>query len=134
MHAILASALIAFGDQQAAADHIERHFELVTTELLPAPPLPPGGALALDVVPGRTYEIPLAVEAGETLSILTSSHSFYDTILVLLGPDGSPVLGSDDFKGYFAGFDWVADTTGTYNLRVNFFEAVNYGQLDVTRR
>jgi hypothetical protein len=35
--------------------------------------------------------------AGETVSLLTSSRT-RDTILVLLAPDGTPVLGSDDYR------------------------------------
>jgi tetratricopeptide (TPR) repeat protein len=134
VHAILASSLLAFGDLAGAGEHIERHFELVTTDLVPAPELVPGGTVSVDEVPGRAHEIPLQVTAGETLSIATSSHDFYDTILVLIGPDGTPVLGSDDFAGYFAGFDWVAPATGRYTLRVTFFESVIYGQIQVTRR
>ena len=41
----------------------------------------------------------LAVAAGETVSIATSSKDFWDTILILFAPDGTPVLGSDDYKG-----------------------------------
>ena len=52
---------------------------------------------------------------------------------VLLAPDGTPVLGSDDYKGYFAGFNWVAPQSGTFHLLVTFFESVNYGELLVQR-
>jgi hypothetical protein len=53
--------------------------------------------------------------------------------MVLLAPDGTPVVGSDDFKFYYAGFDWVAQGTGTYRLQVTSFESVNTGVLVVTR-
>ena len=89
--------------------------------------------MTLDLVPGRTYEIPIAVNAGETISIATSSHDYWDTIVVLLAPDGTPVIGSDDDNAYFAAFDWVAAETGTYLLQVTFFESVNQGELVVTR-
>ena len=39
VHAILAFAQLAFGNDGAAATHIERHLELVTTELLTSAPL-----------------------------------------------------------------------------------------------
>jgi len=75
---------------------------------------------------------------GEGLSILTGSRDFYDTILVLLAPDGPPVLGSHDygqyFAGeYFAGFQWVAVATGTYRIWVTSFESVNTGDLIASR-
>jgi hypothetical protein len=87
----------------------------------------------MDLVPGRTYEIPVAATAGETISIATSSRDFWDSIAVLLAPDGSPVVGSDDDNAYFAAFDWVAPATGTYRLQVTSFESINTGELVVTR-
>jgi hypothetical protein len=98
-----------------------------------ASPLAAGGSLSLDLVPGRTYEIPIPATAGETISIATSSKDFYDSIAVLLAPDGTPVVGSDDANAYFAAFDHVAEATGTYRLQVTSFEAVSTGKLVVTR-
>jgi tetratricopeptide (TPR) repeat protein len=133
VHAILASSYLAFGDLAAAAREIERHIELVTTALVATSPLGAGSSSSLDLVPGRTYDIPISAAAGETVSITTSSKDFYDTILVLLAPDGTPVVGSDDYKGYFAGFVWVAPAGGTYRLRVTSFEGVDTGTLLVAR-
>jgi tetratricopeptide (TPR) repeat protein len=133
VHAILAAAYNTFGDLLAGATHIRRHLELVTTEVLTAPALTPGETLGLDLVPGRTYAIPVAATAGETISISTSSRDIWDSIALLLAPDGSPVVGSDDANAYFAEFEWVADETATYMLHVTSFEAVSTGELDVTR-
>lgn len=133
VHAILATSYAAFGDQLAAAAEIQTHIALVTTEYLPASPLDAGASLSLDLVPGRTYDIPVTVTAGETLSIMTGSPDFWDTILVLLAPDGTPVLGSDDYQFYYAGFEWVAQATGTYHLQVTSFESIDTGELRVTR-
>jgi hypothetical protein len=134
VHAILAAAYMSFGNQSAAAAEIRTHMELVTTELIQGSPLSVGVTQTLPLVPGRSYQIPVSVTAGETLSILTSSRDFYDTILVLLAPDGTPVLGSDDYRQYFAGFQWVAPTSGTYEIWVTSFESVNTGDLVVSRR
>ena len=133
VHAIIAAAHNAFGDLATAAAHIQAHNDLVTTDLAPAPALAPGGALSLDLVPGRTYAIPVAVTAGETISISTGSPDFWDTIAVLQAPDGTPVVGSDDARKYFAAFDWVAEETGAYTLEVTSFESVSTGELVVTR-
>jgi len=133
VHAIIAASHNVFGDLAIAAAHIQRHNDLVTTELLPAPALAPGGSLSLDLVPGRTYAIPIAVTAGQTISIATGSHDFWDSIAVLQAPDGTPVVGSDDARKYFAAFDWVAEETGTYTLQVTSFESVSTGTLVVTR-
>ncbi len=133
VHAILATAYLSFDELAAAANHCHRHIELVTTELLTTSAITAGTSLALDLVPGRTYEVPVMAIAGAPISILTSSHDFIDTILVLLAPDGSPVVGNDDYKQYFAGFKWVTETTGTYRLLVTSFESVSTGELVVTR-
>lgn len=135
VHAILASSHLAFGDLLAAATHIQHHIELVTTELVTASPLAAQSSLALDLVPGRTYEIPVAATAGQTIAITTSSprNEIWDTIAVLLDPDGSPVVGSDDANKYLAAFAWDATVTGTYRLRVTSFESVSTGGLVVKR-
>jgi len=118
----------------AAATHIATHIQQVTTELLTTSPLPDQASMALDLVPGQTYEIPMVVSGGESISIVTSSNDYWDTILILLDPDGSPVLGSDDSWKYFAAFDWTAPSSGTYRMRVTFFESVITGTLLVSRK
>jgi tetratricopeptide (TPR) repeat protein len=133
VHAILASAYNTFGNIEAAAGHIARHIELVTNELITTPALFAGESLALGLVPGRTYEIPVAATEGETISIATGSGDFWDSIAVMLAPDGSPVVGSDDDSAYFAAFDWVAPATGVYRLRVTSFESISTGELVVSR-
>jgi hypothetical protein len=132
-HAIFAAVYLAFGDVLTSASHLKSHIDMVTTELLPAAPLVAGGSMSLDLVPGRTYEIALPVTAGKTVSVATSSHDYWDTTLVLLAPDGSPVGGVDDFKGYFAGLEWVAPANGTYRIQVTFFESVNTGSMFIQR-
>jgi pre-peptidase len=133
VQAILATSYAAFGDQLAAAAHIKTHIDLVTTELIAALPLGSGDTLNLDLVPGCTYDIPVTVNAGESLSIMTGSPDFWDTILVVLAPDGTPVLSSDDYRAYFAGFEWTVPQTGTYHLQVTSFESIDTGELMVSR-
>jgi hypothetical protein len=89
--------------------------------------------VALNLVPGRSFEIPIAMTAGQTLSITTSSPSkeIYDSIAVLLASDGTPMIGADDDNKYFAAFNWIAPASGTYRLWVTSFESVNTGELVV---
>jgi len=134
VNAILAGFYLAEGLPDVAAPYLAKHIELVTTQYAPAGPLPAGATLNLDMVPGRTQEIAVSAVAGETLLIQTRSNEYFDTIAVLLAPDGTPVTGGDDFMQYYAGFQWVAGATGTYVLQVAFFEAVNYGGIKVTRK
>lgn len=133
VNAILGAAHNALGHTATAAFHVNRHFQLVTTELVVAPTLGVKSTLSADVVPGRTIEIPVPAEAGQTVSIATNSHDYFDTIAVLLAPDGTPLVGADDTNGYFAAFNWVAPAKATYRMRVTFFEGVISGQIDVKR-
>lgn len=136
VHAILVNCYLSGGDLANAAYHLQRHFQLVTTQIVPATaPLNPTNSVTIDLAPGKTFEFPVPVTAGGTISIRTDSPSFeiYDSITVLLAPDGTPVAGNDDFNAYLAGFDWVAPETGTYKLRVTSFEGVSTGHLVVTR-
>jgi tetratricopeptide (TPR) repeat protein len=133
VHAILGAALNALGEPSTAAAHIKRHIDLVTTQLLTTSALGPDSSRTLAFAPGQTYEIPIQVSAGQMISITTGSKDYWDTIAVLLAPNGSPVLGSDDDNAYFAAFDYVALVSGTYRLRVTFFESVITGNLLVTR-
>jgi tetratricopeptide (TPR) repeat protein len=133
IHAILAGAYLAFGDLEAAASEIQQHIDLVTTELLATGPLTNGDSVTLDFVPGRTYEIPVPAIVGEILSITTHSNDFSDSIMVLLAPDGPPVVGSDDQRVYLAGIKWAAEVTGIYRLQVTSFESASTGEMAVTR-
>ena len=133
VHAILAFAQLAFGNDAIAATHIERHLELVTTELRSTAPLAAGGSVSLDLAPGRVYEVPLPVVAGETISVATSSRDFVDTIAVLYAPDGTPLTGSDDTNAQFAAIATPATMSGTYRLRTSSFEAVDTGVLTLIR-
>jgi hypothetical protein len=133
VHAILATSHLALGDETAAAFHLLQHIDLVTTELVTAPALTPGATLTLDFVPGRVYTVEIPATAGETITVVTSSPDFYDSILVLLAPDESPVAGVDDYDAYFAGFEWVATESGSYRLLVTSFESIDTGVLEVTR-
>lgn len=134
IRAILAASYFAFGDIAAAAQQIKLHLDLVTTELVAAAPLAAGGSMSLPLAPGRTYEVPIVAAAGEQIEIVTSSKDFWDTILVLLTPDGTPIVGSDDYQLYYAGIKWTAPAAATYRLRVTSFEAVETGILLLDRR
>lgn len=134
IHAILATSYLRWENMAAAAAQFKIHLDQVTTKLTTTAPLAAGATMNLPLVAGGTFEIPVQVTAGQKLSISTSSRDFYDTILVLLAPDGTPVIASDDAFKYFAGVDWIAPATGTYRLWVSSFESVNTGQLTVARK
>jgi len=133
VHAILAFAQLAFGNDSAGATHIERHLELVTGQLLTTAPLAAHASVSVDLGPGLVYDVPLPATAGEMISVATSSHDFVDTIALLYAPDGTPLTGSDYTNAQFAAITWPAVASGTYRLRMSSFEAVDTGVLTVIR-
>ena len=135
IHAILASSLAEAGEQDSAAYHLDQHITQVTREYVSTEPLEKGSSMTLDLLPWQTFRIPVEVAEDQRILLGTGSTSpqVWDSILVLLGPDGTPVIGNDDFDGFFAGLDWVATESGTYTVRITSFEAINKGPLTVTR-
>jgi hypothetical protein len=105
VHAIFASAYLALGNQLAAAAELRTDIELVTTQLAQTAPLITGATLTLPWSCGAAAKFPFLPRPGRG-SRSWSSRDSYDTILVLLAPDGPPVLGSHHYRQYFAGFQW----------------------------
>jgi tetratricopeptide (TPR) repeat protein len=135
LHAILAVCYADFGNEAAAAEETQTHIAMVTTDYVNLPPLQVGEVEQRSMVPGQTLVIPIDVVAGEPIKIVTDSPTgeIWDTILVLLAPDGTPLKAADDVIDYFAAIDWPAPAGGTYHLLVTSFEAVSTGELSVSR-
>ncbi|MFL6466852.1 MAG: tetratricopeptide repeat protein [Pyrinomonadaceae bacterium] len=133
VHAILGTSYNKFGNKVAAAEEINKCIDLSIDDLVPASPLAAGTTLDLNFIPDMAYDIPITVGAGEIISIKTNATDYWDSIAVLLAPDGTPLIGSDDDNRYFAEFTYVAPVAGTYHMKVTFFEAVAVGVMHVTR-
>ena len=133
VRAILGTSYNKFGNTLAAADQINKCINLSIDELVPTSTIAKGTTVDLNFVPDMAYDIPFTLAAGETLSIKTNASDYWDSIAVLLAPNGTPVIGSDDDNGYFADFSYVAPAAGTYHLKLTFFEAVATGAMHVTR-
>ena len=98
VHAIFASAYLALGNQLTAAAKFRTHIELVTTQVVQAAPFTAGAMLTLPLVLGGAAKFPFLSRPERGSRPWTSSRDFYETILVLLAPDGPPVLGSHDYR------------------------------------
>ena len=134
VRAILGACYLAWGNMPLAAAQIAAHIAQVTVELVPAAAPTPGASVTLPLTRGRTYEFAVPLAAGERLAVTTASKDFFDTILVLLAPDGAPVYASDDAVKYFAAVDFAAPAAGLYRLRVTSFEAASEGNFTVKRQ
>jgi hypothetical protein len=129
VHAIFASSYLALDNQLAAVAELRAHIELVTNQLVQPRRLLPAPA---HTPPGREAELrKFRSRHGWRGALdLTSSRDFYDTILVLLAPDGPPALWSQD--RVFCRIQWVAVATGTYRILLTSFESVNTGDSTVS--
>jgi hypothetical protein len=72
---------------------------------------------------GLVYLIPIAGQAGEMLSAIArpAENSQVDPLIVLLAPDGTPLIGTDDInQNDFAALieDFELSETGDYTLVV----------------
>ena len=115
-----------------AASHIKRHLDLVTTELPPASGARAGRRAVARLCPGRTYEIEVPAVAGQPIVDHHRQPRLLGHDRRAARPGRHPVIGSDDDSGYFAAFDWVAERSVTYRLRVSF-DSVATGVLEVSR-
>ncbi len=135
LRAILAASLFEFGFPELAAKELLRHINTVTQDTVTVSPLAEGDTYTLDLVPGRTFEIPIQATAGTTLSLVTDSPSgeVSDTIMVLLNSNGIAVTGNDDANGFYAAFEYQVPVSSTYKLLVTSFEAIGTGQITISR-
>ena len=136
IQAIFAACFEAWGAMPASAYFLRKHIDQVTTQLVIQAPLGNNKTRDVYFVPGLTVELPITIQAGKKLYIETSSPSdeVYDTVAVLLAPNGNPLTGSDDTNDYFAAFQWTAPVTATYRLRVTTFESVSTGLVRIQRK
>src|SRR5262245_6820338 len=114
VRAILGTSYNKLGNKPAAANEINICIGLSIDDLVPTATIAKGPTVDLSFVPDMAYDIPFTVAAGETISIKTEASDYWDSIAVLLAPDGTPVIGSDDDYRYFAQFTYVAPVAGTY--------------------
>ncbi|MCC6614870.1 MAG: hypothetical protein IT320_15420 [Anaerolineae bacterium] len=86
------------GDTSAAASDYLDYAMLIGTDVREADPLTPNEPRQLEFAEGRVYRIPVTIEDSQQLSILATpgQESQVDPLVILLGPDGAPVVANDD--------------------------------------
>lgn len=93
-------------------------------------------AQGLEIVQRRAYRLSFTAEAGQMLSIAASavSGSSADPLLVLLGPDGAPLVGDDDSGVNLNAIirDFTLPVGGTYTLVLSHAGGEGEGALELT--
>ena len=111
-----ATSETALGDTAIGAASYAEYVDMVELESLAGQLV--DGAAVVEMYEGTVYRIPLSLNAGQTVDIAAvSADTSVDPLLVVLSPDGTPVIGNDD----------VDERTGDYNAGVSGFEAAETG-------
>jgi len=85
------------GDFAVGASDALQFIALLQVEVVEGDPLQPGQEVSLQLTQGRVYRIPVPLIEGQTLTIRADSpDGNLDPLLVLLAPDGTPLIHNDD--------------------------------------
>jgi tetratricopeptide (TPR) repeat protein len=88
-------------DDPAAASDLLRFVALNRTELTQNDPITPGEVKVVELSRGRVHVIPFQASEGQTLSAIAGGErgSTTDPLMILLAPDGTPIIADDDSGG-----------------------------------
>ncbi|MBE0690532.1 MAG: hypothetical protein IH587_10480, partial [Anaerolineae bacterium] len=86
------------GDATAAAVDYFDYATLIGTDVREANPLVPNEPRQLEFAEGRVYLIPVTIDRPQQLSVIATpgQGSRVDPLVILLAPDGAPILANDD--------------------------------------
>jgi tetratricopeptide (TPR) repeat protein len=115
---------LALNEQPAAAADYLAWIRKQETRSVDGDPLQPGESQVLVMQQGLSYELPFEANAGQKVTLTASAreNSKTDPLIVLLDPNSTPILVSDDSgSGSYdsAIKDFVIPANGTYTLVVS---------------
>ncbi len=131
-----ATSETALGDVATGAASYSDYIDMIALEALDAELV--DGTAMVEMNDGSVYRLPLELEAGQTIDVSAiSADTSVDPLVLLLGPDGTPLLGNDDvderagdYNAGFSGFE--APESGSYTLVVTHSGSGSAGPVDVT--
>jgi tetratricopeptide (TPR) repeat protein len=87
-------------DTVAAGGDYLSYIQLIATDVVEADAIASGDVVPLEMVAGRVYIIPLQLAAGDVFSAIAIADegSAVDPLLVVLDPEGEPIVGNDDVQ------------------------------------
>jgi len=143
MHDSYLARGIAFqesGDTRRAGVDFVRRMELLETNSFEDTLAGYSEALTVDMAYGSVYRITFEGSAGDVITATASAADpevdFVDALLAIVGPDGTPIAGDDDFGGGDLGLDSMIEAfelpeDGTYTLVVSHANGGYEGMIDV---
>ncbi|MDX1994655.1 MAG: tetratricopeptide repeat protein [bacterium] len=125
------------GEDQPAAEDALRFVELQEQEVIEGDALETDEIVTLEMVYGRVYRLPLELREGETITLsAVPEPDGVDTLIVLLAPDGTPLIHNDDYdlsntvlESRIVNFP--VPESGTYTLIVTHAGGNNTGAVGV---
>ncbi|PJF24224.1 MAG: hypothetical protein CUN53_18905, partial [Phototrophicales bacterium] len=110
-------------DDAEAASDLLRFVVLNRTELTQNDPITPGEIKVVQLSRGRVHIIPFQASEGQTLRAVAGGErgSTTDPLMILLAPDGTPIIADDDSGGGTTALlvDIPLTTSGLYALVVS---------------
>lgn len=117
---------------EAAQDYAEWLYQ-INTEQLEQEAILNQESRELSMTVGRLYRIPFDALTGERLGVAANSQTV-DSLLVLLDPDGNPIMANDDggrgLNSFFVEF--VLPKDGNYTLLVGHARGGSEGDIQLT--
>lgn len=125
----------ALGNTAEAAADVIRYIELVESSRVDADPLTPGTPIRVDLGFGTVQAFPIEGQTGQRLTALAIGEPAdqTDPIIVLLDPDGTPLIADDDGTGTLGSLilDYVLPADGQYTLLVTSTPSQATGQIQI---
>ena len=131
-----ATSETALGDVATGAASYASYVEMMETNSAPLVIIDTN--TVLEMSEGTVYRLPLTLDAGQTIDIAAiSPDTSVDPLVLLFGPDGTPLIGNDDvdedagdFNAGISGF--VAPESGEYVLLVTHSGSGSDGPVEVS--
>jgi len=137
-YALRAEVLHQMGEMAAAAADLATAVELDTLERIEGAPLVIGEAVTVTMTFGRAFHLPFDAIPGESLRVSAASieANVVDPLVLILGPDATPLVYNDDAdpdNGIYDAQvdDFMAAAGGTYTLVVSHALGGSEGEVEV---
>lgn len=137
-YALRAELKLQIGDNAAAALDILTAMELETINRIDGAALVTDSPATIPMTFGRVYHLPFEAQQGDrlTLSAISTEPGAVDPVIVIVAPDGTPLIYNDDadveadvLDAIIANFEAPAD--GTYVLMVSHARGGSEGNIEV---
>jgi serine/threonine protein kinase len=126
------------GEARKGAQDALKYIQLHELQTIEGEPLLSGQPVTLTITPGVVYRLPIMLEAGQKFNLsVVSPDKAVDPIMVLLAPDGTPLVHNDDDNLAITALDAIlrnieVPNDGNYTALISHAAGGNQGEVIVT--